>query len=129
MQYVRRLPLLLALMSGILTGLAGHSQRIPNNENIFRMCIVMFVFYIAGFLMRNTIMSIIKENRRKAAEIEREKKLAEIEKQKGDSDTNNDMPDTKGLKLDFTVGDNVGIDINDQNLEDVANFIRNELNQ
>ena len=74
-------------------------------------------------------MSIIKENRRKAAEIEREKKLAEIEKQKGDSDTNNDMPDTKGLKLDFTVGDNVGIDINDQNLEDVANFIRNELNQ
>jgi len=129
MQYVRRLPLLLALTGGILTGLIGYSQRIPNNENIFKMCIVMFVFYIAGFIMRGTLMSIIEENRRKAAELELEKRMSEARKQKGDNAKTAEKPNTKGMNLDIAVDDKADFDLKDQNLEDVANFIRNELNR
>ncbi|NMA65993.1 MAG: hypothetical protein GX957_07090 [Clostridiaceae bacterium] len=125
MQYIRRLPLLLALASGILTGIAGYLQKISDNENIFKMAVVMFIFYIAGFMIRNTILTIVEEQRKKAEELERA--ISETDEPKEDSELHG--PDKKGQNLDLTADESIDFDINNQNLEDVANFIKNELHQ
>jgi hypothetical protein len=60
MDYFRKLPLLMALASALITGFAGIIGKVPQRENIIRMFVVMAVFFAAGLLLRNTIVDIVE---------------------------------------------------------------------
>jgi hypothetical protein len=40
MDYIRKLPLLMGLTSGIVAGIAGYVQKVSNKENMLKMLIV-----------------------------------------------------------------------------------------
>lgn len=68
MHYIRRLPLLLALLAAILSGIAGHIRSMTTDKILLLMIVTMVVFYCIGFFVRYNLMKIydqIKEKREK----------------------------------------------------------------
>ena len=54
MDYIRKLPLLMAISSAIITGLVGYAHQVHNNENMTYAC-TMVIFYVVGLLIRGTV--------------------------------------------------------------------------
>jgi hypothetical protein len=130
MDYIRKLPLLMALSGAIIIGLVGYSKDVPNKENMLKMVIVMVIFYIVGLFIRNTITGILqdidkKTEEKEKKELEEKKRLEELEDQK------NKEKNKKNQKIDFIVDDDLDIGTNIEDFEalPVADFIKNELNQ
>jgi len=121
MHYIRKLPLILALAGAIITGFIGRVSGLPDRENIFRMTIVMIMFFITGSIIRNTVTGIIDDIRKKQTEEEQANK-----KTKGKTESQEDSKD-KGQNLDITVNDT--LEFNDEMLDNVEAFIKNELNK
>ena len=121
MHYIRKLPLILALAGAIITGFIGRVSGLPDRENIFRMTIVMIMFFITGSIIRNTVTGIIDDIRKKQAEEEQANK-----KTKGKTESQEDSKD-KGQNLDITVNDT--LEFNGEMLDNVEAFIKNELNK
>ncbi|HHY63560.1 MAG TPA: hypothetical protein GX501_00790 [Clostridiaceae bacterium] len=130
MDYIRKLPLLLALFSAIVTGLAGYANRVGNKENMANMVIVMLVFYIAGLYIRSTIFNIADTIKKKAEEreIEEKKRLAE-EKKKAEEEERAKSRSAPESKVDVVVDDNLGTGIGDSDFDElpIAEYIKNEL--
>lgn len=127
MDYIRKLPVLMSVLSGIIVGTAGYTQKVPDKENIFKMLIVMVIFYITGYLLRNTLLDIIESIERKHEEERLEKAKAEQEKKKVAAETESDGD--KGTVLDLKADDESGLEMSAEELNSlpVEDFIKNEL--
>jgi len=131
MDYIRKLPLLMALASGIITGLAGYANQIRNKENMTNMFIAMVIFYIVGLLIRGTIIDIIETNRKKEEErILEEKRLArEKEREEKERKMKKTAGNTSGSILDIAADEDINLGFNDEEFEDlpIADYIKNEI--
>lgn len=114
MGYIHRLPLIMALMSAILTGLVGYTRQIQNNKNMANMLIAMVMFYIIGSMIKRTILDIIRTYSVKALDRANEKKRLAMEKEnnegkalEGDNNALQENISTLNLvadeKLDFEI--------------------------
>lgn len=127
MDFVRKLPLLIAVFSAMLIGLVGRLKGVPDRENMLKMIIVMLIFYGIGLLIRGTINDIVSSIERKAEE-ERAKALLEVEQQK--EELRNSEPSSSGSILDLTADDDLNFDTGDDfDALPVADFITKELNR
>jgi len=132
MDYVRKLPLLIALLSSVIVGLVGRLQRVPDKENMLRMIIVMVIFYSLGLLIRGTIVDIKNSiDKKRAEEEEQARALLEAEKKQNEQNNNEQEDMNSGNILDLKVDDDLvfGTDDEDFDALPVADFIKKELNQ
>jgi len=133
MDYIRKLPLLMALASGIITGLAGYANQVGNKENMTNMFIAMVIFYIVGLLIRGTIIDIIETNRKKEEERIREEKRLAREKEREEKEQERKMKKTagniSGSILDIAAAEDINLGFNDEEFEDlpIADYIKNEI--
>lgn len=68
MYYLKRLPLLFALIAAIISGVAGLAYSMSNNRILTQMIISMIVFFAVGIFARYNLSKIInqvEENREK----------------------------------------------------------------
>lgn len=86
MQYLQRLPLLLALAGSLLFGLISLISNKSHNEALIQMVFAMVIFFVIGLFIRSTILNIkmhVDDKRRKQEELERiQKKKEEAEAKK-----------------------------------------------
>lgn len=129
MDYIRKLPLMMALAASIIVGLVGYVNQASNKENMFKMVVVMVVFYIVGIIIRNTITNIIEENIKREQEKEKDLKKAEEEKRK--EELNKKKQAVKGQNLDIVASDDIDLGTVEEDFDalPVADFIKRELNQ
>lgn len=99
MYYIRKLPLLFALLAAVIAGITGLSRSMTNDKILLHMIIGMVIFYALGFLARHNLMKAydyVMEKR------EKEEKEAEAEKQEQDQEGNQPHADeTKNIIVDF----------------------------
>lgn len=145
MDYIRKLPLLMALASSLIAGLTGYFNRVPDKENVFRMTVVMVLFYITGYMIRNIISDILK-TKEKITEEEREKekesknksgnesgrkKQAEREQQRKAAKSEKEPSEKSGRTVDITADDKLDFGAGEDDFEafPVADFIKNGSDQ
>ena len=135
MDYIRKLPLLMALSSGIITGLAGYANQVGNKENMTNMFIAMVIFYIVGLLIRGTLIDIIETNRKKEEEKKREEKRLAKEKEREEKERERKKKQAAenipGSILDIAADEDLKPGMNDEEFEalPIADYIMNELNK
>jgi phosphate/sulfate permease len=135
MDYIRKLPLLMAISSAIITGLVGYMHQVQNNENMTNMLITMVIFYIVGLLIRGTVLDAIETNRIKEEEkLEEEKRLAKeeekrIAKEKEEEKQKQTAEKASGSILDIAADEDINLGINEEEFDalPIADFITNEL--
>ncbi len=129
MDYVRKLPLLMAVASALIVGMGGCAQKVSNKENMLNMLIIMVVFYIAGHFIKYMINGILEAKRIKDEEILQEQKRIEQEKNYEEM-SKRQAGKTKGLSLDLVADDDLDFESTDEefNALPVADFIKKELN-
>lgn len=131
MDYIRKLPLLMALAAAIITGLVGYIHQVRNNENMTNMLIVMVVFYIVGLLIKGTVLEAIETNRKKEEErIQEEKRIAE-EKEKEEKEKKQNMEKSSGSSLDMVADEELNLGINEDDFQalPIADYITKELKE
>ncbi|NLU51818.1 MAG: hypothetical protein GXX10_03005 [Clostridiaceae bacterium] len=124
MDYIRKLPLLLALSGSIITGLLGRSSQLPDKEILTKMTIAMVVFYLAGLLASKTISDVVEAYRKK----EEEKEKAALQEENKEAVSENDSGIT-GKKLDLAADEEIKFDVMEDDFDalPVAEFIKKEL--
>lgn len=135
MDYIRKLPLLMAISSGIITGLVGYTNQVRNNENMTNMLITMVVFYIVGLLIRGTVLDAIETNRIKEEERIEEEKRKAIEEKKREAEEKEEKKQKQttekasGSTLDIAADEDINLEINEEEFEalPIADYITNEL--
>ena len=137
MDYIRKLPLLMALASSLIAGLTGYFNRVPDKENVFRMTVVMVLFYITGYMIRNIISDILK-TKEKITEEEKEKekesgrkKQAEREQQRKAAKSEKEPSEKSGRTVDITADNELDFGAGEDDFEafPVADFIKNGSDQ
>ena len=61
MQYVNNIPVILSVLSAIITGLYGYSRGLPNSTVYKYMCVATLIFFLLGRLVRWTIRQTVEE--------------------------------------------------------------------
>lgn len=131
MNYIRKLPLLMALAAAIITGLMGYINQVRNNENMTNMLIVMVIFYMVGLLIRGTVLEAIETNRKKEEErIQEEKRIAE-EKEKEEKKQKQNKEKGSGSTLDMAADEEINLGISEEEFGalPIADYITKELNE
>lgn len=84
MESIRKLPFLSGCLAAVLTGLTSFAAGVDSKAIYVRMAVMMFLFYILGMFVRNTVQSIQKESeiRKKEKAIEEERKLRQQKEEK-----------------------------------------------
>ena len=131
MDYIRKLPLLMALAAAIITGLMGYINQVRNNENMTNMLIVMVVFYIVGLLIRGTILEAIETNRKKEEERIQEEKRIAAEKEKEEKRKKKENEKDSGGSIDMVADEDLdqGIREDEFHALPIADYITKELNE
>jgi len=124
MDYIRKLPLLLALSGSIITGLLGRSSQLPDKEILTKMTIAMVVFYLAGLLASKTISDVVEAYRKK----EEEKQIEALQDENKETVPENDSG-IAGNKVDLAADEEIKFDDLDDDFDalPVAEFIKKEL--
>lgn len=79
MEYIHRLPFVLACLAAMSAGVSGYITGAENRIIYMRMTIMMLAFFIIGLYIKNTIVSLEDEVRIKKLEKEEQER---VEKQK-----------------------------------------------
>lgn len=115
MQYIKRLPLLFALLAAIISGITGISNSMEKDGILLRMIITMVVFYSVGFFVRYNLMEVYNQVKEK----KEKEKAGETEE-----NASNEKPENE-QNLSEEKQDNV---IDFEPLK-VSKFIRDQLNK
>ncbi len=129
MDYIRKLPLLLALTGAIITGMVGYTHHVANNDNMARMMVVMLVFYIIGLIIRRTILDTIDTHKLKEQERQEEERLLlEQEKAEEKAEKEKKAQSTLSSTVDLAADEEIEIAMGDEfsNLP-VNDYISTEL--
>ena len=62
MQYINNLPVIMSAFSGIMIGIFGYVNNLPNITIYKNMCLFIIVFYFIGVMIKWTIIGFLKEN-------------------------------------------------------------------
>ncbi len=129
MDYIRKMPLLMALTGGIIVGLMGFANQVPDKENLIKIIFVMVIFYIAGYFISHTLKDILETSRLKAEEKLQEQR--QLEKEAREKENEELAGKAKGQALNLVAGDELvyGGEMEDFEALPVADFIKRELNQ
>ena len=131
MDYIRKLPLLMALSGAIITGLVGYTHQVNNNENMINMLIAMVIFYLVGLLIRGTVLDIIETNRKKEEEerIKEEERIAKEKEKEEKKLKKQNAEKGSGSTLDIIADEDLdlGMTEGEFNALPVADYITNEL--
>jgi divalent metal cation (Fe/Co/Zn/Cd) transporter len=105
MEYIQRLPFILATLAAVVTGLICYEYAMAPKDAYIKMIISMVIFFLVGIYARNTINKILDEVKSK-----KEKEEAEIlEKQKKEREEKKALEDRNekaGVHtVDYKVGD------------------------
>jgi cytoskeletal protein RodZ len=138
MDYIRKLPLLMAISSAIITGLVGYAHQVHNNENMTNMLITMVILYVVGLLIRGTVIDAIETNRKKEEEkLEEEKQIAlEEEKRKAreeEEEKKQKQAEEKASSsiLDLAADEDINLEFNEEEFDalPIADYITKEINK
>ncbi|MDD4296336.1 MAG: hypothetical protein PHC69_05190 [Ruminiclostridium sp.] len=123
MQYLQRLPLILALAGSLFSGLISSLRLRANNEVISNMLLTMVIFYFSGLFIRSTVLNIKMQVDKKWVKQEAAEK-AQREKEEVERKKKEKTEDFLGKSIDYTTND-----LDDDSFEPlpVSEFIRNEL--
>ena len=99
MGYVKRLPYLLGISFCIIIGFISYGQKLENNSIYIRMLIALIAFYIIGIIIKNTVITIVDEKKKK----EQENKLKE--QQEKEEAEKLEQEKSTGVNVDYAVGD------------------------
>jgi len=69
---IRKLPFLSGCSAAILAGIISYAEDVENQTIYIRMAVMMFLFYMIGVLVKNTVVNIKKEIEEKKREMEQE---------------------------------------------------------
>ncbi|HOJ80781.1 MAG TPA: hypothetical protein PK767_02365 [Clostridiales bacterium] len=69
---IRKLPFLSGCSAAILAGIVSYAEGVENQTIYIRMAVIMFLFYMIGVLVRNTVENAKKEIEEKKKEMEQE---------------------------------------------------------
>lgn len=130
MDYIRKLPLLMALSGAIITGLVGYTHQVNNNENMINMLIAMVIFYVVGLLIRGTVLDIIETNRKKEeARIKEEERIAKEKEKEEKKLKKQNAEKGSGSTLDIIADEDLNLGMTEEEFEalPVADYITNEL--
>jgi len=107
MNYVQKLPFILAASMAILSGLISMEQGMETKQTCIRMTTVMVVFFILGVVARSVIMRTVEEVEEKRKALEE----AELERLRAEQEAQLPEDDGKpnGSKIDYRIEDNTGI--------------------
>ena len=123
MQYLQRLPLLLALAGSLVSGILNLLCYRSNNEVLLHMVIAMAAFYIIGLFIRSTVLTIKTEVDEKREKQEAEEKVQK-EKEQAEERSVEKEEEFLGKNIDLTV--NYSSDDSFDPLP-VSEFIRKQL--
>lgn len=101
MYYLKRLPLLFALIAAIISGVAGLAYSMSNNRILTQMIISMIVFFAVGIFARYNLSKIInqvEENREKNEKNEKNEEIKVENKPSRETDDKN-IVDFEPLKV------------------------------
>ncbi len=106
MEYVQRLPFILATFMAIIIGLISNIYGSGNNETYIRMAICMIIFFIIGMYLKNTIVGIYQdiEAKKEKEEQEKQAELERLENEKNNMNASNAQTEEKG-GIDYKIGD------------------------
>lgn len=116
MQYLQKLPLLLALAAAFLSGLLGFIRQSSQKNILIQMTIVMIVFFVIGLFARAILTNIQQQvEQKKQEELRKQKELEQeaLEQEMG-----------LGKNIDLKAGE-----LDDEAFDPlpVSEFIRKEL--
>ncbi len=101
MQYLQKLPLLLALAAAFMSGLLGFIRQSSQKSILIQMTIVMTLFFVVGLFVRAMLTNIQQQIEQKKQEEQQEemRKQMELEKER--------LEQEKGLgkNIDLKAGD------------------------
>jgi predicted Holliday junction resolvase-like endonuclease len=75
---IRKLPFLSGCSAAILAGILSYAAGVGSRTIYIRMAVMMFLFYLIGVLVKNTVLKIRKEQEEKG----RERELEEARRRK-----------------------------------------------
>lgn len=123
MQYLQRLPLLLALAGSLVSGLLSLLCLRTHNEVLFQMVLSMIIFYIVGFFIRSMVINVKTQVDAKRLKLEADER-AQKEKE--------EIEEKKKEKTDLFLGKHIDFKVNDLSEDSfeplpVSEFIKKEL--
>lgn len=131
MDYIRKLPLLMALAAAIITGLMGYINHVRNNENMTNMLIVMVIFYIVGLLIRGTVLEAIETNRKKEEDRIKEEKRIAAEKEKEEKRQKQNKEKDSGGSINMVADEDLNLGIREDEFQalPIADYITKEFKE
>ncbi len=131
MDYIRKLPLLMALAAAIITGLMGYINHVRNNENMTNMLIVMVIFYIVGLLIRGTVLEAIETNRKKEEDRIKEEKRIAAEKEKEEKRQKQNKEKDSGSSINMVADEDLNLGIREDEFQalPIADYITKEFKE
>ena len=102
MQYLQRLPLLLALAGSLASGILNLLCYRPHNEVLLHMVLTMVIFFIIGLFIRSTVLALKKQVDEKRQKQEAEER-AQREKKQAEAKMMEEAEGHLGNNIDFTV--------------------------
>ena len=123
MQYLQRLPLILALAGSLFSGLLSSLRLRAHNEVMSHMILSMVIFYFMGLFIRSTVLNIKTQVDEKWVKQEAAEK-AQKEKEEAEKMKQEKTEEFLGKSIDYTTND-----LGDELFEPlpVSEFIRKEL--
>lgn len=104
MQYIKRLPLILALAGSLITGILNLLCHKQQNEVLFQMLIALVIFYIIGFFIRSTVLTV-KEQVDEKQRIREAEEREQREKEEAEARRREKAEEFLGKNIDLTVND------------------------
>lgn len=77
METIMKIPVLLAILSALVTGVISISNNTSTNETCFRMIVAMVSFYFIGLIVSSNITNIAEEQNKQKLEAEKLQKEQE----------------------------------------------------
>jgi uncharacterized membrane protein YciS (DUF1049 family) len=116
MERICKLPFILGCLAAMTVGIASYAAHIESHTIYLRMTVMMLVFFIIGWYIKNTVFNIEKEIQDKKLEQEKEEEQQQLnklaEEQKASASASKHQPSNQGQaqrqqthKLDLTAED------------------------
>lgn len=110
MEYIQKLPLLLAAGVAVIVGLICNLLKVNQQDTYIRMIVFMVVAFVLGLYIRNSLQKIydelemkrIEEEKRQALEHEKAKKQQEEEEERKKQEA---LQPKTGTQIDLKVSD------------------------
>lgn len=92
MERIQKLPFLAGSTAAVVTGAASYAAGVESRMIYLRMAVMMLVFFLIGFYIRNTVLSINEDIEKKKREKELEEQQLNRQEEQEAAAKDNKMP-------------------------------------